>query len=200
MVESGTASRVAARSAENKPLLGRSAVPGGFVQAGPHKLDQVRRSQWLHSEDHIQIAVFNLCLRQPAQHNHWKPLVFRANGANQRRAAASRHDVVSNHHADPFTQSAQCGKRAVGGGGNGNLEPSIPQHCLADTELHGIVIDEQNLAQYIHGFPFTRQLCTPFLERESKQPASIRDSSSGAQETGIPCWIGADNVQQANIS
>jgi len=128
-------------------LLSGTAVPLRFGEARADKLDQFLRGNRFCPEDHIQTGILICGLRQSAQHNDGKPVVFPANPVNQLRPPAIRHEVIGNDHTKTVTKDSQCRQRTLGGGRNGNLEPRIPQDCFADTELHRIVVNEQNLAQ-----------------------------------------------------
>ena len=133
-------------------LLSGAAVPLRFGEARADKLDQFLRGNRFCPEDHIQTGILSRSLGQPTQHNDRKPIIIPANLVSQFRSAAIRHEVIDNDHTKTVTKASQCGQRTLGGGRNGNLKPRIPQDCFAHTELHRIVVNEQNLAQSSQAF------------------------------------------------
>ena len=126
---------------------GGPALPCSFGEARADKLDQFLRRNRFCPEGYIETFILGYGFSQSAQHDDRKPIIFPANLANQFRAAAIRHEVIGNDHAEAVAEGLQYGQRTFGTGCNRHLEPCLPQNCFADTELKRIVVNEQNLAQ-----------------------------------------------------
>src|SRR5215472_10640547 len=129
--------------------LCHAAAGVGSAQTGVQQFNQLGRRQGLEPEDDGKAVVLCFGLGQAAQHDYGELRVERANLPDQLRPRAAGHEMVCHHCAYVLRQDAKCGQCALRRGGQGDPKSCIAQHGFPDTELYGVVVNQQNLAQSI---------------------------------------------------
>lgn len=134
-------------SLQSEVELGRAAALAIGFQQGLHQIDQLGGRIRLHPESDIEPLILRLGLAHSAQHDDRHGDLQGANLPHQFRAITTRHQVVGDDEAHPVTQHAQGGKSALGSGGDGNLEPCLPEDRLPNLELQRVIVDEEKWPQ-----------------------------------------------------
>ena len=124
--------------------LGRTALAICLGQAGANQFDQFERRQRFCPEDDLQPFVLGTGVGQAAEDDDGDPIISGTDLPDQFRPATAGHQMISDDHCYAITKGVQGSQCTFGGGSDGHVEAGPPQHLFADTQLHRVVINEED--------------------------------------------------------
>ena len=122
---------------------------GGVLAFHPlaDEFDKFGGREWLEAESDVQSFVFDLSVGEATEYDDGDVISAGAEAADEIGTTRSGHDVIGNHETEVMASGTQQDQGTFGRGGDGYGETGIAKDRLADLQLNGVVVNEEDLTQ-----------------------------------------------------